>query len=1226
MTTEWMFCVCVYVSVCARLLLCRGPVPVSCTELVVQVGSLKCTGLSQLVLLAAAAAAAGAQGPSRRAYTSAGGAPAPASATLRPAGALRADRASKPPAVKVLTAVAWLPEKVKVSIAGAQLLPAKPVAQQRSSLLQLPVLTGSLGAVSLAASSCQKPSAAKPGSKLLSLSLAVGQLELAAAGPSGPTEAGSGAGVGGAGTNAGTAGSRSAAAVLTFPGLSGSLTLAKVPAGSASLQSGSRAGSRAGGGSSSSGREGLRLRQRLGSSEQGQQHQQQQQQQSQHCVLKATCTCKLVQQPQLQLHAAHLPPLLTSVQLLQASLKELKAQQQAAASATRSGVSAEDAAADDQLPEATLSPAVSLSSLPRPDTPSLTTPCLSPSPRPPSPADAAAAAAVAADQVTTGQAAGAGSDPAAAAAAGSEDVSGLSRGLASFGSGVLQRLPSKLLFGGGGGQMQDAQLALVAELAIATDAGVSVEVTDAGGDVALWLTVQEVDAGAAAEWPPATSSSSSRWRRQPQQVPADAGTLQLSAHAMLQQLVVSVAPGLENAPDTSSSKSLSSGSAHLPLHKLLLLDSASLQVSSADEAAEDEPTTTTSSSSGPQQQVETAGAAAGQAGGSRQPIPLQVSALAGQVQVAASVSVLQPLLALVEPLYLPVAKQPAAAGSSVLGDPLSAAPTTKGPKKPKKAKRVVLTAVEVQLQSCELSLSHRLSAGSAFATEAAKQAAAAGGMQTRLLLAVSGLQLSVLPLQQQLGASVEQLQVGYTTQCAHAAGPEQSVELLLLKAAHIRQYQLQGLLLLKVAVQQLRSDNHVDVVLGGVEVASAVLQQVLSTAQQLQARHASAAAAATVRQSAAAAVVAAATARDPQAAQQAADVASAAASALDDQGLVRGDSFSALAVQPILDGLKNDGDEDEDEAVAGESQQHQSGSAALPPAAVRLGSSSGSASFLRKQSKQKPLLALEAQLCDVAVQLSVCEQDALLVQMDQLNFSSVLEQAVITKLRFAINGRSIIQVPHAAVHQVPGWLPPGVTAAAVAAAAAAQSDSDGSMPQADPASSMGASASWQDLAGSADAGGAAGAGAMTASLAFLNIPAPCSSLGSRRPAPEADHALYQRQAARQQAGRERCKVPGEQATGSSSEASDRAAGARGGGSSSKSGLSFSHCSSSGRGTTPAAGGGVAQGSAATSTAASAVISLDVFAERVLFSVPHDEAPGRIIVVCETWAKAVKEVR
>lgn len=1155
--------------------------------------------------------------------------------------------------------------QVKVSVAGAQLLPCKQPPQGRFSILQLPVLLGSLGAVSIAASSSQQPSAAKPGSKVLSVSLAVGQLELSAAGQAGSN-----------GSSGSGGGSSQPGVVFTLPGVSSNLHLAKMPSGAP--QAGSRAGSGAGRSSSS----GLRSRQR-GPPDQRQpppqQQQHQQQPPQQQWVLKATCSCQLKQQPQLQLHAAQLPALIRAAQLLQVSLAEIKAQRQAVADAAAAvaattgavGHSRQGSVGDDQLLlEASLSPAVSLSSLPRPETPSLTTPCMSPSPHPPSTpdglggTDAAGATAAAAEP-----AAGTGGNaavPTAAAAAGGvagEDSAGR-RSLASFGSGMLQRLPSKLLFGGSGGaDARDAELGLMAELSVANEAGWSIEVTDSKGAVACWVSMQEVEAGAVAEWIPASRASSNGSGRGGRlhsdlgvgQQEWDNGTLQLSAHALLQQLAVSVAPcahAAASASGTAATAAATAGQRGLPLHKLVQLDSASLQIGSyeGDDVA-------------PALESEVAQPLA-----AKQPLPLQLSALAGRLQVAAGVAALQPLFTLLEQLYVPAVKRSPsvdflaqATGSSTAAAgkrsqlpvfEAAAAAMAAGAKKAKKQPKaawVVLAAVEVQLQACEVSITQELSASSIFATDAAREAAAAG-MQTHLLLSLSGVQLSVLPPKKQLGASLELLQVGYKASCpggpTSLQSPQQSVELLLLQGVQVRQYSGEGLQLVKVAVQQLRSDNHIDVVLAGASAAAAVLQLGLSCVQQLHVKHASAAAVAASRQAAAAAVAAAATG-ELQAAREAAEAASTAAAALDEQGLIRGDSFSALAVQPILDSIRAGGvGADTDEPFAGQQLPLSSSSgASLPPAAARpsSGSSTTGSRAAPRQLKQKPVFALEARVCDVAVQLSVCEKDALMVQVGQLNYSSVLEQAVITKLRFAINDRTVVQVPHAAVHNVPGWLPPGATAAAVAAAATASdpakpvnnisssfagmhqpgapgpgpSATDGLSDGAGAATNMqrpaqapaAAAAGWQEAQGAGESGG-------MSSLAFLDYPSPCSSLGSKRPAADADPALYSRQAARQAAGRERCKVP--EGNGPPAAAADAggARGVRGGGGGS---LTF------GRRDEGVKGPGTVDGGEE-GAAAGAVISLNVYAERVLFSVPHDEAPGRIIVVTETWAKAVKEVR
>ena len=41
--------------------------------------------------------------------------------------------------------------------------------------------------------------------------------------------------------------------------------------------------------------------------------------------------------------------------------------------------------------------------------------------------------------------------------------------------------------------------------------------------------------------------------------------------------------------------------------------------------------------------------------------------------------------------------------------------------------------------------------------------------------------------------------------------------------------------------------------------------------------------------------------------------------------------------------------------------------------------------------------------------------------------------------------------------------------------------------------------------------------------------------------------------------------------------------------------------------------------------AGTLLSLDVYAEQLILSVPFDQAPGRLIIVTELWIKAVKQV-
>ena len=47
--------------------------------------------------------------------------------------------------------------------------------------------------------------------------------------------------------------------------------------------------------------------------------------------------------------------------------------------------------------------------------------------------------------------------------------------------------------------------------------------------------------------------------------------------------------------------------------------------------------------------------------------------------------------------------------------------------------------------------------------------------------------------------------------------------------------------------------------------------------------------------------------------------------------------------------------------------------------------------------------------------------------------------------------------------------------------------------------------------------------------------------------------------------------------------------------------------------------------AATGMLVSGTLSLEVVAEQAIISVPHDEAPMRVYILSEVWAKAVKQV-
>ncbi|WIA10179.1 hypothetical protein OEZ85_010383 [Tetradesmus obliquus] len=330
------------------------------------------------------------------------------------------------------------------------------------------------------------------------------------------------------------------------------------------------------------------------------------------------------------------------------------------------------------------------------------------------------------------------------------------------------------------------------------------------------------------------------------------------------------------------------------------------------------------------------------------------------------------------------------------------------------------------------------------------------------------------------------------------------------------------------------------------------------------------------------------------------NIAAHAAAPLPLNPVERLDSFSFLAAGELLSPVTPVARDSAGSPLRLAASVAEAQSGGLPP----VSRSSCSGSLPPQQQQQKPVLALEARLQDVAVQLSVCDHDALQVQLELVKYSSVLEQAVLEKLRFSINERPVVQVPHLALHQLPGWLPPG-TAAAAAACSMQRSSSPLCGSSLDAAGNQrghiqqqqqyDCSASTESIRYFDDGG--------VQSWQSIDDPVPSASLGSRRPSNLKDAALYQRQAARQQAARERCKVPDDAATPSTS--------------------SSSHASSSisfGR-----SNDGAAAASGAAAAAAGALVGFEVYAERVLLDIPHDEAPGRIIVVCETWAKAVKPV-
>jgi hypothetical protein len=1017
--------------------------------------------------------------------------------------------------------------QVKVGFAGIKLMQPAAADASMQALLGLPLLTGSVGAITMGASSCPRPAAVRTGEKLLSLSLAVGPVQLSTA-----------AGVKATSSSSGQAdSSRQSVAEFSIKGITAAVDVMRAVEG-------------AGGSSEPPGKR--------GPLHAGLQQRQQRQQ------LKVVCSCQVLEQIQLQLHAHQVPDFVHSVQLLQRSLQELKQRrQEAAAAAETAAAAALKPSPEEQerlLPRmGSLSPTLSLSALPRPDTPTLGTPTSNtPHSSMQSPSVAAEAPAAAGGPTSSQLDSAAAATPASPLAV-----------------AMQQRLSS---FMKGGSTAGDSSLLL--EVAAAAGAGVSVGVMDSSAAVITWLTIKQLDASGSLEWlPAATASTSFSFGRKQEVAAPTADAVQLAAVAKLQQLAVRVA----------ASNAAAAG-ARQAMHQLLLLDAVELRAGSSDSTS----TSTTDN-------------AAAAALGPAAPLALDLTVLAGQLALAPSSECLQPLLQLAQQAYFVPSKQRSIArlqpafSSGVWSIPAS---PSKPKKKSSKPKAVVVAAVDVVLQSMALTYAAALPVVAEYAKPAAVEATFKG-VKSQLRVALGPLQLSMQPQQQQLAASLQRLQFGYETSgpISPSLPAHQSVELLSMQGVEFRRYLRPNLQLLKVATQQIRSDVHIDAALAAAGMADEALQLLAACAQQLQARHAAAMQAAAAQAAAQAGLLAAAAAA-------AGNISTPAAAPLPINPVERLDSFSFLAAgdlpSPVTPAPQDSaGSPLKLASSVGEVQQQFGG---LPP----MSRSSCSGALPPQQQQQKPVLALEARLQDVAVQLSVCDRDALQVQLELVKYSSVLEQAVLEKLRFSINERSVVQIPHLALHQLPGWLPPGAAAAAAACsmqrsssplfgssldAAAGQPPSHMQQQQYD------CGASTESIRYFDDGG--------VQSWQSIDDPVPSASLGSRRPANLKDPALYNRQAARQQAARERCKVPAEAAALNTSSSSSNASSSS---SNASSGISFGRSND----------GAAAAGSSA-AAAAGALLGFEVYAERVLLGIPHDEAPGRIIVVCETWAKAVKPV-
>eukprot|EP00878_Enallax_costatus_P022641 GHUV01024035.1.p1 GENE.GHUV01024035.1~~GHUV01024035.1.p1 ORF type:complete len:1545 (+),score=576.84 GHUV01024035.1:595-5229(+) len=1006
-----------------------------------------------------------------------------------------------------------MPDKVKLGFAGVKIVQCAALPAGAEPLQALPQLHGSIGAITLAASSCARPAAVRAGEKLVSMSFSLGTVHLRAAG-----------GTAASGTSNST--SRTAPATeLKLAGITVAADLAKAADSSASS-----------------------------SSNQGpsigplQQHVFVRQQPKQHHQLKASCSCKLLDSPTVQVHVHQVPALVHSVELLVHSLQHLRQQRQAAAEALAPVARHQG----QHSLTGSLSRENSFSPLPHPDTPGLGTP------RTPGPVQTAGGSEASQRQqhesISADGSTRASSVPASPLAAGAAAAGALQQRLASF-----RRGPAVAEY-----------TSILVDATVAVESGISLEIMNSSAASAATLSLQ-LQAGAHAEWAPALDSSATGVSATSAAQPVKQRGLSFAASCTVQQLTVSIATSATAA-----------GTVRPHMQQLLLLDLAELRAASTDSL------------------VDAAAVAADAATTAlapiASPVPCDVILTAGLLQLAPNADILAATLQLAEQAYV-VPNRPVTAAAGGLGSTSTAAPGSgslllrRARKRHGKHQLLAVASLDVMLQKLAVTYSSRLPVCQQFARPAATEAAARG-VQSQLVASITTMQFSMQPAQQYLAASVQLLQVGYST-----SGPSpptlpkpQSVELLLMQGIELRRYLSRDLQLLKVFLQQLRSDVHIDAAVSGAGIVETALQQTAASAQRLQEQHVAAVGVAPNHHAAVLGVA------DAAAAAAGIVTATAALQTQNSEGLAAEDSFTALA------GRSSPSDSEASLAAA---HSHVSQQVGLPPLAPTTQNGQ-----LLPHEQQRPLLALEARVQDVAVQVSVCEHDALMVQMELVKYSSVLEQGVVEKLRFSINERSVIQIPHLAVHQLPGWLPPGAAAAAAALGQQQRAwspDRGGSGGSPGPASRQDGPRhkSWSvtpdEVTRNVTAGGSPGmpdrhsrqydCSTSYESVRFcddggvqswqsIDDPVPSASLGSRKASSSKDPALYQRQAARQQAGRNRCKV--QSAATDSNDAAD----------------------------------GAASGEA---------ISLDVYAERVLFSVPHDEAPGRIILVCETWAKAVKQV-
>jgi hypothetical protein len=705
--------------------------------------------------------------------------------------------------------------------------------------------------------------------------------------------------------------------------------------------------------------------------------------------------------------------------------------------------------------------------------------------------------------------------------------------------------------------------------------GVNVEMADASSEICHWLCLTTLEGTAAGSM-------------------ATAGGPAASLHAGLQarQLAVRCRPAVE-APSAASPQLLV---------KLLTLDTVDLCVSSAEEEAA--PATAAGEAEGE------GAAAAAATPVVRQEVPLLLSVSANALVVAASQALLQPLAQLAMTV---VGSQPprrssktaggadAAAGG---GDAFALAPPP--PPKIRKPKVFKLASIGAALQSLRCSYTAPLPVLPAFGTAGdasvppppCDPSAAAVSIE----LAAAGVKLTAqLPPRKLLTASLQLLTldsrtVGTGKGGSPAAGaaaadhPLQSCRLLQLGSLEARLHDRPAMQLVKVFCGQLHSHVHVDAVLAPLGAVVTLLQSAADAKQR----------------------------------------AAAALSSSSADGAAVGSGRRASPAPP---------------PCPSPTPPPATPFAARPP---RPSAPSGSPS----RRLRRPL-HFEGRLQDLSASVSVCESDSIQLDIQLLKASSVLEQAVVERLAAGMSGRDVVVVNHLTVgvlraplasqpglqqqqqqqQQPDAWSPgrdssvasPGRGPGGFSGYAGAAEAAGAPRQLLRPAPAQAQHGVWACVDGVRlyeDGGPQTGAS--------VDDALPSSGLGSRRGPGARDAAARRRQEARQAAARDRCCVPAGTVhiapppPSSASSWSQQYAGAG----ASPSPVKTAAAAGGEAGGAMGAPDPVAAGSTAAAAAAAAaggILSLDVYAEHAVFSVPHDQSIGRLIVVAETWSKAVKQV-